>query len=310
MSRIQPSRRDRRHTLDVGRPRRRSQRSRGQSLVEFAVVLPVFLLILAGVIDFGLGLYSQMTVINAAREGARLGVVSQPFDATAVNDRVVAMTAGLDQSNLNVTTTCKHPDGSSVACSATGSRGRDPGQGRLRLPHAVASGLRQHDRPLVDREDADRVGARHERGEHIEGEPDVGATGPTPARARPDHDPVRPGPDRDHGLRRHGHRCRRPAERQPEPVECARCRRSRRRTGAASRRIECADHRPCLCRQELSGRPAARRHRRVPLHHRQRRRLATIERRPGHLRSGRKCLLDVQRQDLQLGLHPGRGRHL
>lgn len=121
MSRIQPSRRDRRHTLDVGRPRRRSQRSRGQSLVEFAVVLPVFLLILAGVIDFGLGLYSQMTVINAAREGARLGVVSQPFDATAVNDRVVAMTAGLDQSNLNVTTTCKHPDGSSVACSATGS---------------------------------------------------------------------------------------------------------------------------------------------------------------------------------------------
>ena len=119
MSRIQPSRQDRRHTLDVGSPHRRRQRSRGQSLVEFAVVLPIFLLILAAVIDFGLGLYSQMTVINAAREGARLGVVSQPFSSTAVNDRVVAMTAGLDQSNLTVSITCKHDDGSSVSCSST-----------------------------------------------------------------------------------------------------------------------------------------------------------------------------------------------
>ena len=40
------------------------------------MVLPVFLLVLAGILDFGLGLYSQMTVINAAREGARLGVVT------------------------------------------------------------------------------------------------------------------------------------------------------------------------------------------------------------------------------------------
>ena len=59
--------------MAAGRDRRR--RRGGQSLVEFAVVLPVFLLILAGILDFGLGLYSQMTVINAAREGARLGVV-------------------------------------------------------------------------------------------------------------------------------------------------------------------------------------------------------------------------------------------
>ena len=98
----------------VGTRRRRE----GQSLVEFAVVLPVFLLILAGILDFGLGLYSQMTIINASREGARLGVV-EPGNVAAVDARVKAMTAGLDQSQLTVTITCQRPAGTSfVACSS------------------------------------------------------------------------------------------------------------------------------------------------------------------------------------------------
>ena len=37
---------------------------RGQSLVEFALVFPLFILLLAGMIDFGLGLYSYMTINN------------------------------------------------------------------------------------------------------------------------------------------------------------------------------------------------------------------------------------------------------
>jgi Flp pilus assembly protein TadG len=94
---------------------------RGQSLVEFAVILPVFLLILAGIIDFGLGLYSQMTVINAAREGARLGAViagKDPAMETDINKRVQAMSAGLDKSKLTVDISCQRPMGSSfAACS-------------------------------------------------------------------------------------------------------------------------------------------------------------------------------------------------
>ncbi len=100
--------------------RRRSARRRrgGQSLVEFAVVLPIFLLILAGILDFGLGLYSQMTVINAAREGARLGVV-EPGNVSAIDDRVQAMTGGLDQSQLTTTVSCLRPSGSTfVSCSS------------------------------------------------------------------------------------------------------------------------------------------------------------------------------------------------
>ena len=82
------------------------------------MVLPVFLLILAGILDFGLGLYSQMTVINAAREGARLGVV-EPGNVSDITARVDAMASGLDPSRLTVTVTCERPSGSNwVGCSA------------------------------------------------------------------------------------------------------------------------------------------------------------------------------------------------
>ena len=98
---------------------RRRRDGRGQSLVEFAVVFPVFILLLAGMVDFGLGLYANVTIINAAREGARLGVTLQPMDTNAIEDRVEAMATGLDLTNLTVTSTCLRPSGSTfVACAS------------------------------------------------------------------------------------------------------------------------------------------------------------------------------------------------
>jgi len=47
----------------------------GQSLVEFALVLPVLLLLLCAIIDFGWLYYNQITLNNAAREGARYAVI-------------------------------------------------------------------------------------------------------------------------------------------------------------------------------------------------------------------------------------------
>lgn len=47
---------------------------RGQALVEFAVVLPVLVLLLLGLMEFGRILHALLTVQNAAREGARLGI--------------------------------------------------------------------------------------------------------------------------------------------------------------------------------------------------------------------------------------------
>ena len=52
-------------------------KKRGQALVEFAIILPVFFLVVAGMFDLGLGVYSDLTLVNAAREGARLGVIDQ-----------------------------------------------------------------------------------------------------------------------------------------------------------------------------------------------------------------------------------------
>lgn len=48
---------------------------RGVAAVEFALILPVLVLILFGIIEFGLLLYDQQVITNASREGARAGVV-------------------------------------------------------------------------------------------------------------------------------------------------------------------------------------------------------------------------------------------
>ena len=51
---------------------------RGAVAVEFALLLPVVLLILFGTIDFGMMMYGREIVTNAAREGARAGIVQGP----------------------------------------------------------------------------------------------------------------------------------------------------------------------------------------------------------------------------------------
>ena len=51
---------------------------RGAAAVEFALVLPVLLLVLFGLIDFGRALNAQITLTQAAREGVRLAALQQP----------------------------------------------------------------------------------------------------------------------------------------------------------------------------------------------------------------------------------------
>jgi Flp pilus assembly protein TadG len=48
----------------------------GQTLVEFALIVPIFLLLVFGILEGGRVLHSQMTVAEAAREGARAVAVS------------------------------------------------------------------------------------------------------------------------------------------------------------------------------------------------------------------------------------------
>ena len=51
----------------------RSKRQRGQALVEFTVVVPVFMFLLLGMMEFGFAFSDRLTLGNATREGARVG---------------------------------------------------------------------------------------------------------------------------------------------------------------------------------------------------------------------------------------------
>ena len=54
---------------------RRVAHERGAAAVEFALVLPVLLAVLTGVVDMGLALYDKAVLTHASREGARAGIV-------------------------------------------------------------------------------------------------------------------------------------------------------------------------------------------------------------------------------------------
>lgn len=62
---------------------------KGQALVEFALVLPVLLLILCGIIDFGWIFGNQLAANNAAREAARYTAVHY-YDSSTDDDRATA----------------------------------------------------------------------------------------------------------------------------------------------------------------------------------------------------------------------------
>jgi Flp pilus assembly protein TadG len=83
--------------------RRRARGERGTSLVEFAMVAPLLVVLLFAIADFGRAFQTWITLTNAAREGARLGATGA--DAPSIRDRVRATAPGitLPDSNIPVT---------------------------------------------------------------------------------------------------------------------------------------------------------------------------------------------------------------
>ena len=49
---------------------------KGVAAVEFALILPVLMLIVFGILNYGILLYDQAVITNAAREGARWGAIN------------------------------------------------------------------------------------------------------------------------------------------------------------------------------------------------------------------------------------------
>ena len=77
---------------------------KGQSLVEFALVLPVFIVILCGIVEFG-RLWETVNIItSAAREGARTAAVSAPNISRATYAAQNVLTAAnIEGAQISVT---------------------------------------------------------------------------------------------------------------------------------------------------------------------------------------------------------------
>jgi len=95
---------------------RRRHRSRGQALVEFALVLPIFLMLLMAVFDLGRAIYMYNGVAQAARELARVTSVyaGTPLGSTPETAAVLATQKALIPSLGDPTFACVDIDGSSI----------------------------------------------------------------------------------------------------------------------------------------------------------------------------------------------------
>lgn len=83
--------------ISVNRPRRRPPRAhRGQALVEFGLVIGLFLFVIGGLIQFGVILWSQNAITQVARDTARWAVTQSisPCDSPATR---TALAAAADQ---------------------------------------------------------------------------------------------------------------------------------------------------------------------------------------------------------------------
>jgi Flp pilus assembly protein TadG len=96
----------------IGRDRRR----RGQALVEFALILPLLILLMVGILDFGRAIFAYNSVSNAARTATRVAIVNQHLGAIEQAARAEAVT--LEPLTVDVTyeAGCTTPE---VGCIVT-----------------------------------------------------------------------------------------------------------------------------------------------------------------------------------------------
>lgn len=66
--------------------RRRRHRHEGQSLVEFALVFPIIILLVMAFAEIGRAVFAYNTIANAARQGARVAAVNQLADVTECDE--------------------------------------------------------------------------------------------------------------------------------------------------------------------------------------------------------------------------------
>ena len=208
--------------------RRRGARATGQALVEFALVIPLFLLLMVALFDMGRAVFAYNTLTNAAREGARMAIVNQ--DKPTIVERAKSQTAivELNDPSVSVAFYQMAADGTpdfSDPCNlvAVGCLAIVSVRGDLRADHAVdREPVRERWRDIYGPVDPERrVPLPERRLPHPRAvsEAAMSHRSTLAPRARPDHRRRRAGDGRDHRRRLAGHRGRqrvRPPARRPE----------------------------------------------------------------------------------------------
>lgn len=101
---------------------RRRHASRGVTIVEAAFAFPILLTFIFGLVDLGMWTFNANQATNAARDGARLGILDYKTAESGTQHEaiVAAVRARLEDAKVqaeDVDVRCVDPDGTSVACS-------------------------------------------------------------------------------------------------------------------------------------------------------------------------------------------------
>jgi Flp pilus assembly protein TadG len=94
---------------------------RGQTMTEFAIVLPLLAVLLFGIIQLGIAFNNYMTVTDATRAGARKAAVSRDLDdpVGAAETAVRSSASNLSQDDLQVRVESNFEAGSDVTVTAS-----------------------------------------------------------------------------------------------------------------------------------------------------------------------------------------------
>ncbi|MFA9399265.1 MAG: TadE/TadG family type IV pilus assembly protein [Clostridiaceae bacterium] len=74
--------------------------NKGQALVEFAIILPILMLIVMGIIQFGFMINSYLTIANLSREAARLGIIGSSY--SEIENDIIFKAPNLDADELSI----------------------------------------------------------------------------------------------------------------------------------------------------------------------------------------------------------------
>ena len=107
----------------------------GQSLVEFALVIPIIILLIVGFVEIGRAVFAYNTIANAARQGVRVAAVNQIPDLTdcdptrpvedpiephwSVRGCAIAAGTAIGLTTANVSVSYDAPLSTTLSCSPT-----------------------------------------------------------------------------------------------------------------------------------------------------------------------------------------------